>query len=50
MESFLSEVGLSQHRNQDSRNGWATFRLLAPANLKRACRPEIVLSKALFQG
>src|SRR5207253_11118454 len=50
MESVLPEVSLSQHRDQDPRNGRAAFRVFASTNVKCACRPETILSKPLFQG
>ncbi len=50
MESGLPEVSLSQHRDQDPRNRRAAFRVFASTNVKRACRPETILSKPLFQG
>src|SRR5580765_5360580 len=50
MESVLPEVSLSQHRDQDARNRRATFRVFASTNVKRACRPETILSKPLFRG
>src|SRR6267378_1856003 len=50
MESVLPEVSLSQHRDQDPRNRRAAFRVFASTNVKRARRPETILSKPLLQG